>query len=132
MTDLAAATADTGLAAMVARAQGGKIQLRTGAKPSSADANPTGTLLAEYSLDATPFGASSNGVVPFADVPLQATPVASGTAGHYRIVTSSGTPVFQGTAGASGSGAEMVLQSTAVSAGVTITFTIGSYTLPLS
>jgi hypothetical protein len=62
----------------------GRINFYTGAQPATADAAPTGTLLATISLAADAFAAASAGVAAAAAIP-NVTALASGTPGWFRL-----------------------------------------------
>lgn len=74
------------------------------------------------------FTASSN-VLTAAD-PAAVSPVASGTAGYFRLATSGGTAILDGTVGTSG--ADMILGSTAIQTGVQIDLGVPTITVPVS
>lgn len=72
----------------------GTVQLRTGAG-AGPDNAATGTLLATFTLDATPFAAPSNGSMAMADIPLA---VAAAAEAAGTITTGVTTPTINGTA----------------------------------
>ena len=74
----------------------GKLRIYDGTKPAAG--GTATTLLAEFTLG-TPFdaAASSGGLTP--NLPADATASATGTATWFRIVTSGGTFVIDGTVG---------------------------------
>jgi len=83
----------------------GYIELRTGAPPSDADAAASGTLLATHQLQNPAFGAPSDlnpNVQVNANTIADATFVATGTVGHFRVYQAGGTVLMQGTAGTTG------------------------------
>jgi hypothetical protein len=117
-------------------ATNGEIEIRTGSKPADPNDAATGTLLATVPCNDPAFGNSGASVVGQADLagtlPLEdPTPVASGTAGWFRAMDSNGNAVFDGTVGVSGSGADMIVNTTTVTAGVPFRITSGSFTIPL-
>ena len=107
-----------------------QIMIYTGAPPANGDASPTGTLLctiqfpsAPHMAHPNPFSAPANGIVTVYPtvVPLGGPVVATGTAGWFRVVAANGSPVFDGTVTASGSGGDLLVDSTTFGAGGVIT-----------
>ena len=94
-----------------------KIYDATGGVPTNAAAAlGSQVLLASLSCSST-FGTVSSGVLT-ANAITSATAGASGTAAFFRITTSGGTAVVQGTVGTSG--ADLNLSTTTISSGVTV------------
>lgn len=126
------ALADAFVARVDAGAGPGTIDVRTGGKPASPNDAATGTLLCTFVLADPSYGASANGVAT-----LDATPVlttvgaAAGTAGWWRMKDSAGNTVADGTAGGSGSGADMILDNPVIAIGQTINITAGTVTQPV-
>jgi hypothetical protein len=104
------------------------LEIRTGNRPANLSATDTGTVLATLTLPEDWMEAASDGTKAKGGTWQGAQAEASGTAGHYRLYDSEGTPHIQGTVtqtGASPSG-DMTLSSTniVINQGVTIdTFT---------
>jgi hypothetical protein len=101
----------------------GLIKIYDGAVSGGTPANvgtalTTQVLLATLTCSAT-FGTDTNGVLTASAI-TSATAGASGTATFFRITTSGGTAVLQGTVGATGSGADLILSTTTVTSGVTV------------
>lgn len=96
-----------------------QIIIYTGSPPSNVATAPTGTALVQFAGNASGFGTVSSGVLTASAV-ANATASASGTAGYFRINTSGGTAVAQGTCGTSG--ADMILTNTSISSGQSCTF----------
>lgn len=105
----------------------GTVQIRTGTPPG-VDQTATGTLLATFTLDATPFNASSGGTATAADLPLSTTPVANGTAGYYRAIDSGASAVREGSCGTSG--ADMILSTTSLTTSNDVEITAWSTSQP--
>lgn len=102
---------------------GGTVEIRTGA-PAAIDSAPTGTVLATLIMNATAFGAASNGSAsynPLADVLASA----NGLAGHYVAKDSGGNPQRNGTAGTSG--ADMTLNSDSFTIGDDVSIVSWTY-----
>lgn len=108
--------ARNGRADAVATAVGnaGKLRILTGSAPASCGAAETGTLLAEHTLG-SPFAPAASGGVLSPTLPLNVNAGATGTAGYWRVLTSGGTCVAQGTCGTSG--ADMNLNTTSLVSG---------------
>lgn len=78
-----------------------KLQIRTGAAPANCAAAATGTLLCEITLPSDWMATASSGAKAKSGT-WSGTAVATGTAGHYRIVDSAGTTCHeQGSCGQS-------------------------------
>lgn len=110
----------------------GSVEIRSGVEPADADDVASGTLLATVSLANPAYGAAgavTAGVADLLGTPLEdASPVASGTAGHFRVLDADGDPVFVGDIATSG--ADMNVNTTTVTAGVPFRINSGSYTHP--
>jgi hypothetical protein len=104
------------------------IEIRTGSQPASANDTATGTLLATVTCADPAFGSASSGVATLAGTPLSTTGVAAGTAGWFRMKDSAGNTVMDGSVGTSG--AELNLNTTTISVGVTVQVTSGTVTMP--
>lgn len=76
---------------------GGKLQIRTGAKPATPETADSGTLLIEVALPNPCFATSTDGVLAKTGTWPVTAAAASGDAGHFRIKTSGGEVVAQGT-----------------------------------
>ena len=101
-TQIAHAAANAAANALLALANGGTMKLYNGAKPASANvAVSSQTMLSSHGLSATAFQAAVNGVA--AANPIgNAAAAATGTATWFRVFTSGGAAVFDGTVGTSG------------------------------
>lgn len=109
----------------------GTIKIYTGTQPATADTAVGGaTLLATFTLASPGFGAASNGVITLAGVPLTVAAAATGTAGFFRMATSGGTTVLDGSVGTSGN--QINLNTTSITSGVNVTITSGTITMPTS
>jgi len=112
---------------------GGTIQVRTGSKPATPETAATGTLLCTCTCNAPAFGTPSTGAASLITSPaVNGTAVADGTAGYFRILDSTGTAVADGTITASGGGGDMIVTSTSVVTGGTLTVTSLTVTVPVS
>lgn len=97
-----------------------QIILYSGTPPANVAAALTGTtLLVQFAGNASAFGTVSSGVLT-ANAIANATASATGTASFFRINTSGGTAVMQGTCGTSG--ADMILTNTSIASSQVCTF----------
>ena len=97
------------------------LLIYTGSPPANCATAATGTLLASLACSAT-FGTATTGVLTANSI-TSATAAATGTAGYFRLCTSSAgtTCVVQGLVGTSGS--DLNLNSTSISSGQTVSIT---------
>lgn len=93
-----------------------QIIIYTGSAPANVAAAPTGTLLVQFAGNAGGFGSAAAGVLTASAI-ANATASGTGTAGYFRINTSGGTAVVQGTCGTSGT--DMILTNTSINSGQT-------------
>src|SRR5437588_838795 len=97
------------------------IKIYSGTFPANADASGAGlTLLATLTCSATPFPAATqnsgtNAVVTFNTI-TSATAAATGTATTFRLTTSAGTVLGQGSVGTSA--ADLILNTTSITSDV--------------
>lgn len=107
------------------------IEIFSGSVPADADATEAGTLLATLTCSAT-FGtvtASGTTAIITAGTITSATAGATGTAAHFRILTQvGGTVCAQGSVGTVS--ADMVLNTTSITSGSTVSITSCVLTLP--
>jgi hypothetical protein len=103
------------------------LEIRSGAKPATPETAASGTLLVSITLATI---TSAGGVLTSSD-PAAAGPAASGTAGHFRLKTSGGTAVLDGTVTATGGGGDLTLGSTTVTTGVHVDLGVVSITVPV-
>lgn len=96
----------------------GKLRIYDGTRPATGGAATT--LLAEFTLG-TPFAPSASSATLSPTLPSSTTGLAAGTATWFRIVTSGGTAVIDGSAGTSGT--DLVLNSASISVGATVSIT---------
>jgi threonine dehydrogenase-like Zn-dependent dehydrogenase len=119
------AARDAAINAIAATLNGGSVRIYSGTAPANADAALSGnTLLAQATLNATAFGAASSGVVTANSITADSSADATGTPTFFRLLTSGGTVVYQGTAGASGQELNLAdLSSGQILAGGSVTVT---------
>jgi hypothetical protein len=107
----------------------GKCKIYSGTEPATADTALSGnTLLADFTLSSTAFGSASNGVITLNGTPMTVAASATGTATFFRITTSGGTTIVQGTVGTSGQ--QLNLNTTSITVSVNVTITSGTITMP--
>jgi len=104
-----------------------QIIIYSGAAPADVATAPSGTLLVQFAGNATAFGSVGSGALTAGAV-ATVTATATGTAGYFRINTSGGTAVVQGTCGLPASGADMILTNTNIVTSQSIQFTSMSIT----
>jgi hypothetical protein len=102
-------------AAVNAGASGGFLRIYNGTRPATG--GTATTLLAELRFSSTAFGAAAGGVITAAAITSDASANATGTATWFRVTDSDGDVVMDGSAGLTGSGADLELAAVAVSAG---------------
>lgn len=108
----------------------GTVQIRTGAQPASAGSAATGTLLGTLTLSDPAFVDAVNGTATASAVTGDSSADASGTAGWFRVLDSTGATVMDGSITGAGGGGDMILDSTAIVAGGTISVTSWTVTQP--
>lgn len=96
----------------------GKLQIYDGTRPATG--GTATTKLAEFTLGSPFAGAASSGSLS-PTLPSNTTGLAAGTATWFRITTSGGTFVIDGSAGTSGT--DLVLNSASISVGLTCSVT---------
>jgi len=131
---LSARAALDALLALLNTGGAGHIKIFTGAMPATAETADSGTLLSTLTLSATAFPASTDpGSTGLATATANAitsdtSAAATGTAGYFRAYSGAGTCIVQGTVGTSA--ADMILNTTSISAGATVAITSWVVTLP--
>jgi hypothetical protein len=128
---------------------GGVIRIYSGTQPTSANDAESGTLLVEISLNSgtfvpseytygIQFGTASGGIISkLGGEVWSGTAVATGTAGWFRLYDNSRTTGasttgirLDGTVGTTG--AQLIVSSTSISSGATVTIDTASFTFPLT
>ncbi len=79
------------------------LRIYDGTKPANVAAAITGALLAELTCNATFAPSASGGVLTLNAITSDSSANATGTATHFRLLTSGGTAILQGDVGTSGS-----------------------------
>lgn len=108
----------------------GTVQIRTGAQPASAGTAATGTLLGTLTLSDPAFADAVNGTATAGAVTGDSSADASGTAGWFRVLDSTGATVMDGAISEAGGGGELILDKTTIVAGGTISVTSWTVTQP--
>lgn len=101
----------------------GKLAIYDGTRPATG--GTATNKLAEFTLG-TPFAAAAAAGVLSPTLPSNVTALLSGTATWYRITTSGGTFVMDGSAGTSGT--DLILNSAAIASGATVSITAHTIT----
>ena len=99
-----------------------QIIIYSGAAPANVGTAATGTLIVQFAGNATAFGAAAAAVLTASAV-ASVNATAAGVAGYYRINTSAGVAVTQGTITGTGGGGDMILTNTNIAAAQTCNFT---------
>lgn len=108
----------------------GTVQIRTGGQPATAGTAASGTLLGTLTLSDPAFADAVNGVATAGAITGDSSADATGTAGWYRVLDSTGATVMDGSISAAGGGGDMILDSTAIVQGGTISVTSWTVTQP--
>lgn len=100
----------------------GFLRIYNGTPPADADTALGGgnTLLAECNLSATAFGAASSKTLTANAITDEGSAPATGTATFFRLVTSGGTCIVQGTVTATGGGGDLELSTTSINTSDTV------------
>ena len=95
----------------------GKLQIYDGARPTTG--GTATNKLAEFTLG-SPFAAAAASATLSPTLPSNVSGLLAGTATWFRITTSGGTFVIDGSVTATGGGGDLQLNSTTVSVGATV------------
>lgn len=119
------------LASALATAVGASatITIYSGTKPATPETAATGTLLVTVPISGS--FTASGGAITSAD-PAAANPAASGTAGWFRLATSTSTAILDGTVTATGGGGDMTLGSVTITTGVPVDLGVPTITVPVA
>ncbi len=133
MSILAAKAALDATTALVTGGASATIQIFTGSAPTKTLDADTGTKLSTLAMNATPFPASTSSTsdglaTATANAIASDTNAAnSGTAGYFRLKSSTPTVIYEGNVGTSG--ADLNLNTTTITAGDTVAITSFKITL---
>lgn len=117
---------NTMLDAITTRAGGSaKLKIFAGTQPATGGAETT--KLAELTCNATFAPAASGGTLTLNSITADSSADATGTASWFRIESSGGSHVLDGTVGTSG--ADMNLSTTSIVAGAQVSITAASITI---
>ena len=117
--------------AVCALANSGLLRIYDGSQPATADtAVIAQVLLAELTLNATAFGAAVNGVATANAITADSSANATGTATWFRVLDSGGVDLVDNLWDGSvdTAGADLNLNSVAISAGASVSVTSFTYT----
>ena len=101
----------------------GKLAIYDGTRPATG--GTATNKLAEFTLG-SPFATAASGGVLSPTLPSNVTALLSGTATWYRITTSGGTFVMDGSAGTSGT--DLILNTASIASGATVSITAHTIT----
>lgn len=123
----AAALRNAQLDAITTRAGNAAVlRIYSGVRPATGGAETT--ILAELTCG-TPFAAgASGGTLTLGAITSDSSANNTGTATWFRIQSSGGTHVLDGSVGASGSGADLILSTTSIVSGATVAVTAATIT----
>ncbi len=128
-TDVRNAAVDGAVGRLDAGTGPATIKVYTGPQPATPATPPTGTLLLTFTLNDPAFAAASGGSAALSTTPALTTlGVGAGAAGWFRAADSDGNAKLDGAVGTSN--ADLVLSTTTVSVGLSVTVTSGSYAQP--
>lgn len=105
------------------------LEIRTGTKPATPETAASGTLLASITIASWTAASPGAGQVTGSN-PSAVTASASGTAAHFRLKTSGGTAVIDGTVGTSG--ADLNLDTTTFVSGGSVDLGAPVLTIPVT
>lgn len=109
----------------------GLLRIYAGTPPANvAAALSSNTLLATCPLSSVFAPAASGGVLTANAITSDSSADATGTATFFRLLTSGGTAIVQGTVTATGGGGDLTFSSTSFTAGLTINITSFTLTAP--
>lgn len=106
----------------------GNITIRTGAAPGAGNA-ATGTVLATFAVGAAQWNAASSGQRTLTATITDASADNTGTAGYFRLTSSTGTYVLEGDCTVNGGGGAMELITLSIIATQPIDLTQFTFTL---
>lgn len=104
-----------------------KLQIWSGVEPDSMADTPAGTKLAELTLPADWMAAATGGVKELAGS-WSVAAIASGQQQFFRITTSAGVAVMQGSCTGTGGGGILQLSTVTITSGQTVAVTVFQWT----
>lgn len=128
--DTAATNAATTAFASTAGA-GTTLEVRTGAAPATPETAATGTLLATVTIGSWTGTSDGSGNIT-APNPAAVTIAATGTAGHFRLKTSGGTALLDGSIGGPSSGEDLILDDPDLVTGGSLDLGAPTLTIPVT
>jgi hypothetical protein len=106
----------------------GTLTIRTGTAPGAGN-SATGTVLATFTIGAAQWSAASSGQRTITATITDSSADNTGTAGHFRLASSTGTYVIEGDATATGGGGAMELVTTSIVATQPVDLTAFTFSL---
>lgn len=113
--------------AVVDLADGGTLRIYSGTQPANADTAVSGTLLASLALGTPAFGAAANGVATANAITGDTAADASGTASWFRVATSGGSALWDGSVGTAS--ADLIVDNATFTAGGAVNVTSFTFTI---
>lgn len=107
---------------------GGTIQIRTGAKPASANSAASGSLLSTINLPDPAFAPAASGAIDKAGTSWSAIASGTGTAGYARFISSDTLKVMDCTVAESA--ADLIIDDDAITSGGIVTVTAMTLNIP--
>lgn len=106
----------------------GSVDIRTGTAPGAGNV-ATGTVLATFAVTSSTWAAASSGARALTATLTDASADNTGTAGYFRLASSTGTYVLEGDATVTGGGGAMELVTTSIVATQPVDLTQFTFTL---
>ncbi len=104
------------------------MEIYNGSRPATGGSATT--LLASFTLNYPVAASPSGGVVTVSGTPIMTVAVATGTATWFRIKTSAGTFVMDGSVTATSGGGDVEIDDITIDLGDVVTLTSGTFTAP--
>ena len=124
--DISSAAQNAAANAVTALTNGGTLRIYSGTKPATpGDALSGNTLLVQHTLGSPAFGSASNGSATNNAIST-VNASAGGDPTFFRVYSSGGTAVFQGTCGTSN--ADLILSSASITSGGAVSIANGALT----
>jgi hypothetical protein len=108
----------------------GTLVIFGSACPADADTADSGTTLAVLTFSDPAFGAATGGTATANAITADSSANATGTAMCFRAKDSDGNVIFQGAITTTGGGGDIILNSTSITSGQSVSITVLTYTQP--
>ena len=110
----------------------GTVKIYSGAQPADADTAASGTLLATVDVDADAFNAASAGAKTKQGTWQEASAIATGTAGWFRLANGADSRRIDGDVTVTSGGGVLELDSVSITSGQVVTITTFTLNMPAS